>query len=185
MAPLWKYLHESANLKEFSSSADISKVLELAELDLKKGILIGELVFDCCQSFPKKEALEKLMEVAKRTQSERTVVESIFDYEDEQGYSSIIILFDMATWYRNQNNREYPSGPMLRDIEESVAYLIDLAKKFDLNLKKILNHTAKDGVTLFFQASMYSRKITKRLIEQKVKVNSIDPKFVTPFFRVR
>ena len=37
MAPLWEYLEESANHKEFSSSADISKVVELAELDLKKG----------------------------------------------------------------------------------------------------------------------------------------------------
>ena len=73
---------------------------------------------------------------------------------------------------------------MLRDIEESVAYLIDLAKKFDLNLKKILNQTTKHGATLFFQASAFSEKITKRLIEEKVKVNSIDLNFVTPFFRV-
>ena len=74
---------------------------------------------------------------------------------------------------------------MLRDIEESVAYLIDLAKKFDLNLKKILNQTTKHEATLFFQASAFSEKITKRLIKEQVKVNSINDKFMTPFFMVR
>ena len=184
MAPLWKYLEESVNYKEFSSSADISKMLELAELDLKRGTSIGELVYHCCRCFPIKEALEKLMEVAKRTESERNVVESVFDYEDQEGYNCIIALFTMAIWYRNKN-KKYPSGPMLREIEESVAYLIDLAKKFGLDLKKIINHTTKSGVTLFFQASAVSEKITKRLIEEEVKVNSIDDTFLTPFFRVR
>ena len=132
-----------------------------------------------------KEALEKLMEVAKQTESERNVVQSVFDYESENGYSCMISLLAMATCYRNRNNNEFPSGPMLRNIEESVVYLIDLAKKFELNLEKILNHTSKDGVTLFLTASMYSEKITKRLIEEKVKVNSIDHKFLTPSFRVR
>ena len=185
MASLGKYLHESANFKEFSSSAEISKVLELAELDLKKGTSIGELVFDCCRCFPKKEALEKLMEEAKRTESERNVVDSVFDYENQEGDTCMISLFDMATLYRNRNNNKYPSGPILREIEESVEYLIDLAKRFDLNLEEILNHTTEHGVTLFFRASMFSEKITKRLIEEKVKVNSIDHKFLTPFFRVR
>ena len=185
MASLRKYLKQSANYKEFSSSAEISKVLELAELDLKKGTSIGKLVYRCCRRFPKKEALEKLIEVAKRTESERNVVDSVFDYEDQNGYSCMITLFEMANGYRNKNNEKYPSGTMLRDIEESAEYLIDLAKKFDLNMNKILNHTAKNGLTVFFQASIFSEKITKRLIEEKVKVNSVDHKFVTPFFRVR
>ena len=74
---------------------------------------------------------------------------------------------------------------MLRDIEESVEYLIGLAKKFELDMKKILNHTTKSGETLFMGASIFSEKITKRLIEEKVKVNSITDLFMTPFFRVR
>ena len=184
MASLRKYLKQSANYKEFSSSAEISKVLELAELDLKKGTSIGKLVYRCCRRFPKKEALEKLIEVAKRTEGERNGMESVFDYGSQEGYSCMIALFEMANRYIKNDNK-YPSGPMLGDIEESVAYLIDLAKKFDLNLEKILNQTTKNGVTLFSQASISSEKITKRLIEEKIKVNSIDHKFLTPFFRVR
>ena len=91
----------------------------------------------------------------------------------------------MAACYRVRNNNQYPSGPMLRDIEESVEYLIDLAKKFKLDLKKILDHTTKSGEALFGAASVYSGKITKRLIEEKVKVNSINDMFMTPFFMVR
>ena len=139
MAPLWKYLEESANKKQFSSSAEISKVLEFAKNDLKKETLIGELVYHCCRRFPKKRALEKLMELAKRTESERKVVKSVFDYEDQDGQSCLISLFEMTAGYRVKNNGKFPSGPMLPDIEESVEYLIDLAKKFDPNLKKILN----------------------------------------------
>ena len=125
------------------------------------------------------------MEVAKQNESERNVVESVFDYEDQQGGSCMIALFDMANWYRIENNDNYPSGRMLLDIEDSVAYLIDLAKKFDLDLNNILNRTTKDGETLFSQASTFSEKITKLLIKEKVKVNSINDKFMTPFFRVR
>ena len=74
---------------------------------------------------------------------------------------------------------------MLRETEESCLYLIQLAKKFNLDLDKILNHTTNDGTTLFFNASMFSEEITKFLLDQNVKVNSIDHKFSTPSFRVR
>ena len=92
----------------------------------------------------------------------------------------------MATWNRNENNFEYPSGPMLLEIEETCLYLIGKAKDSKLDLDKPLNHTTKDGTTLFFQASVFSEPITKYLLaEEVVRVNSIDDTFVTPFFRVR
>ena len=75
---------------------------------------------------------------------------------------------------------------MLDDIEESCLFLIGKAKDFELDLDKILNHTTKDGSTLFTGASMYSERITKYLLTEKdVRVNSNDDNFVTPFFRVR
>ena len=137
---LRKYLEESANKRKFTSSAQISFVVKFAKLDLDKGASIGQLVHDCCSYFPKKEALEKLIEVANTTESEKNVVESIFDYEDQEGYTCMISLFDMATSYRKMN-KKYPAGPMLRDIEESFVYLIELAKNFDLDFEKIINHT--------------------------------------------
>ena len=103
----------------------------------------------------------------------------------------LLVLLLLSIWqqstflYRNRNNNKNPSGPMLRDLEESIFYLIDLAKCFNLDLKKILNHTTNGGHTLFFLASVVSEKITRRLLEENVQVNSVDDKFVTPFFRVR
>ena len=73
---------------------------------------------------------------------------------------------------------------MLRDIEASCLYLFQVAKKLNLDLDKILNHTAKNGNNLFSEASIYSEEITKFLLDQNVKVNSITHNFVTPFFRV-
>ena len=70
MKDFYQYLEESVNLKEFSSSADITTMLKLAELDLENGISIGDLFECCCECFPKKEALEKLIELAKRSESE-------------------------------------------------------------------------------------------------------------------
>ena len=116
---------------------------------------------------------------------ESSVVKSVFDFEDQEGFNCLIVLFQMAKGYRIENNNEYPSGPMLREIEESFAFLIDLAKKFGLDLNKLLNHTTKHGQTVFYNASIFSEKIMKRLIEEKVKVNSINDMFLTPFFRVR
>ena len=42
------YLYKSANYEEFSSSAKIEVMLELAKLDLKKGTTIPESIFSCC-----------------------------------------------------------------------------------------------------------------------------------------
>ena len=95
-----------------------------------------------------------------------------------------LFFFEMAIAYRNATGED-PSGPLLRHIEESCFYLIDLAKCFNLDLKKILNHTTKSGETLFDVASVYSETITRRLLEEDVQVNSVNDSFVTPFFRVR
>lgn len=90
----------------------------------------------------------------------------------------------MATKYRNRNNDEYPSGPMLRGIEESCLYLIELGKSAKLDLDEVLNHTKKNGDTLLADASIFSEKITRQLLIEDVRVNSINHMFVTPFFRV-
>ena len=58
-----EYLEATANLR---SSAKIPTLLKLAKLDLQKGTTIVELVYSCCQSFPKKEAIESLIDLGKQ-----------------------------------------------------------------------------------------------------------------------
>ena len=87
----------------------------------------------------------------------------------------------MANMYRIET-KKFPTGPMLGEIEESCSFLIELAKSAKLDLGKILNHTTKNGVTLFFDASAFSNKLTTQLLTQNVKVNSIGHNFVTPYF---
>ena len=178
------YLGESANFEEFSSSAKIEVMLELARLDLRKGTTIPELIFRCCQVFPKKDALEKLLELGKQTQTEKEVAKSVLEFQNDEGYSCLQTTFEMGNGHRKRTDK-YPSGPLMHDIEESCFYLIDLAKRFNLDLKKILNHTARDGTTLFSLASIFSETLTRQLLEENVRVNSVDDKFLTPFFRVR
>ena len=158
-------------------------MLKLVKLDLRKGTTLFELIL-CCKWFPKKAAIQSLIELGKEIQSEEKVVGGVFQFQDQQGVSCLSGLFEMANAYRNAT-KQYPSGPMLVDIEESCAYLIQLAKSAKLDLNKILNHTDKVGQTLFSRASNYSEKMTKQLLMENVRVNSVDVLFVTPFFRVR
>ena len=179
------YLRYSADYEQFTSSAKIDVMLELARLDLQKGTTIPELIIKCCKFLPKKEAIEKLIELGKQNETDEQVAKSALEFQDHEGYSCLTGIFDLASKYRNRNNGKFASGPMLRDIEESCFYLIDLAKCFNLDLKKILHHTTKGGETLFFAASAMSETVTRRLLEENVEVNSVDDTFVAPYFRVR
>ena len=179
------YLLLSRNTEEFSSSANIEVMLQLAKLDLQKGSTIPRLVDACCHSFPKREALEALIELGRQGETGEKVARSVLEYQNREGGNCLMSLFQMASYNRYEKSRDYPSGLMMNDIEESCVYLIDLAKAFNLNLEKILNHTAKNGFTLFFEATRYSETITRRLLEENVHVNSIIYTFTTPWFRVR
>ena len=176
------YLFLSVSLKQFSSSAKISILLELAKLDLQKGSSIAELVYSCCKFFPKKEAIESLIELGKQSESEEKVVESVFNFENHLGFNVLIGLFAMANKCRHL---KYSSDELICNIEESYRYLIKLAKSAK-SFDKIINHTTKNGSTFFLCASIYSEEITRHLLEEKVaKINSITDLFVTPYFKVR
>ena len=102
------YLRYSADFEEFSSSAKIEVMLELAKLDLQKGTTIAELVFACCQLFPKKEALQKLIELGKQSETGREVAKSVLEFQDHTGSSCLTITFDMAANYVINNIRKVP-----------------------------------------------------------------------------
>ena len=178
------YLCLSANYKEFSSSAEISTLIKLAKLDLEKGTTICELVFSCCKWIPKKAAIQSMIELGIQNENEKKVVESVLEFQDHHASSCLTIIFDMAS-QRYNDDFQYPSAPMLRYIEESCLYMIELARSSNLDLEKILNHTTRTGDTLFFNASIFSEEITKRLLLEPVRLNSINHTFGTAFFRVR
>ena len=174
------YLAYSANYEQFASSAKIPIMLDLAKLDLQKGTTIAQLVHSCCLFFPIKEALQKLIELGNE---EAVVAKSVLEFEDHTGYNCLISLFNMAAHYRNITY-DFPPDSKLHQIEEICFYLIGLGKSHNVDMKKILNHTANEGTTLFSYAASFSERLTKYLIEE-VKVNSIDFHFFTPIFRVR
>ena len=173
----------SADFEKFSSSAELSIMLELAKLDLKKRTTTAEMVFACCRWFPKRQALEMLIDFGIKSDSE-DVTKAVFDYHDHEDYNCMISLFTMATKYRNKT-KKYPTGPMLHEIEECCFYLIELANMSGVDLKKYLNHTTKHGITLFDQAAAYSKRLTLYLLKENAKINSINSYFMTPSFRVR
>ena len=111
------YLVSSANFKEFSSSAEIPIMIKLAKLDLYKGTTIPELIFTCCRFFPTKNALQQLIQLG-MNQSEEKMVKSVFDFKDYQDSNCLTGLFCLATKYSSPFE-QFPSGPMLQNIEES------------------------------------------------------------------
>ena len=170
------YLYLSVNHEEFSSSAKTSTLLKLAKLDLKRGTTIPELVFPCCRWFPNKEVIGSLFELGNETESEEKVVEQVFEFRNQTGSNSLIILFEMADGYKLHNLKK-PSAAMLCDIEDSCLYLIEMIKSVNLDLNKILNYKAsKNSRTLFFAASTYSKKIKQLLLKENVQVCKIDVK---------
>ena len=190
------YLYLSC-YRQFSVSPNISVLLKLAELDLKKGTSIGELVFTCCQCCPKKEAVRSLIDLAKQGESQEKVVGRIFEFEQQEGVNCLIATFRMAAVFEHVRENAPPSvlqkfkhrwdetPAFLADIEETCIFLIRLARSANLDLDKILNHTMANGKTLFHLAAHHSEKIAKYLLKENVKINSITDDFFTPSLKVR
>ena len=188
---LW--LSSPTNYYKFSSSVDLSDVEKLARLDLKKGTTIPELVHTCCFRFPKRKAIEKMIEIGKdilvlsqlSRESEKELAENIFNFRNQNGFSCLITLFDCAARYVYEHNNYPDNLPMMREIEESFFFLIEYAESNNIDMKIILNATTKGGQTLFYKASIYSESIAEYLLNFGVNVNSVDYTFRTPIIRVR
>ena len=175
------YLIKSTNLSEFSSSAKVPAMIRLGKLDREKGSTLYDLFYLCCRYFPKKAAIQGLIENEKTTQGE--TAKKMFEFRNSTDSNCLIAMFEMATRYNLTTGRD-PVGEMLSEIEDSIFYLIDLAERHNLDVAGILNHTAKNGDTLFTQASFLSKRVCRYLLEKGVKVNSIDNLFRTPGFKV-
>ena len=123
-------------------------MIELAKLDLQKETTIPELVFSCCQFFPIKKALMKLIELAQRNENDEKLAKNVIDFQDDEyGFNCLTTIFDTTTKYTIATQR-LPTGPMLREIEDSFFFLIELFESNNLFLDKALNQTSKLGDTL-------------------------------------
>ena len=113
------------------------------------------------------------------------LVDSIFRYTDEEGNTSLMVLFQLAAGYWNQTGK-YPDStmPIMKEIESSAFYLLKLAEDNNLNMDHILNRTANNGITLFFIAARFSETLASELLKKNVVVTTVDYKFQIPTFRV-
>ena len=113
------------------------------------------------------------------------LAESIFSYKDKNGANCLIFSFDMIAKYQNET-RSLPdsSMPMFNEIESTIFYLIKLADDNNLNLDKILNSLTEDGVTLFWNATLYSESLALELLSRNVDVKIVNHLFQTTSFRV-
>ena len=113
------------------------------------------------------------------------LLESIFRYTDEEGHTCLLILFQLAEGYLNQTDY-YPDSaiPLWNEIESSAFYLIKLAEDNNLNMVHILNQTADDGRTFFWQAALFSETLASELLKKNVVVTTVDSTFLIPEFRV-
>ena len=122
--------------------------------------------------------LEKTMDTA-------TLAKSIFEFTVNEGYSCLLVLFDMMIKYHNQTSKLPDSNlPMFDEIESTVFYLIKMAEDNNLKMDEILNRTTNNGTTLFFQAALYSESLASELLKKNVVVTTVDNLFQTPSFRV-
>ena len=97
----------------------------------------------------------------------------------------MIISFDMMAKYQIETgNLPDSSMKMFNKIESTICYLIKLVENNKLNLNKILNWVAEDGMTLFFRATVYSESLAIELLKRNVDVKIVDNLFQTLSFRV-
>ena len=81
------------------------------------------------------------------------LVKTVLDY-NVNGYTCLLVLFDMMIGYNNQTgNLPGSSLPMFIEIESTAFYLIKLAEDNKLPMDVILNWTADHGLTLFQSAA--------------------------------
>ena len=114
-----------------------------------------------------------------------TLAKSIFEFANKDKYNCLMILFDMMAGYKSKTGKLPDSTmPMFTEIETSAFHLIKMAEDNNLNMDDVLNHTADNGRTLFYQAAVFSESVAIELLKRNVVVTKVDNLFSIPSFRV-
>ena len=143
---------------------------------------IAEIVFAICAFYPKKEIIELVLETTNE-KDKTALISSIFEYENYTGHNCLLVALNFVMKC-NDGNVLYPESPVIKDTEATVRHLIRLGDDKNLKMMDILNHTRKDGVTLFHLSSVFIPSLANTLLERKVNVKTVDRIFITLSFKV-
>ena len=184
------YLDYAFNEELGVTSAGLSEIDKLVKLDLKTGVPVAEILYNCCLNFPRRDALEII--VANGTaglsnQEIKTLAAEIFACGSADGLNCLNVIFQLVNRISRcvQPNL---AGPIIQnlvpDIEKSFDFLMTWGQENDVDMIKVLNTPWNDGNTFLARALVFSPHITSVIIDRGVKVNSIDCRFITPFMKV-
>lgn len=178
------YMFKKRDVKTLTNSANLDTILKFAKFDQALGTTIPELILYCCRHAPKKEFIKKLFSLD-TTSDKATAVKKVLDYTDKIGSNCLMNCFDLAVGYSQETGDlpELTTG-MMAEIENTIQFLIKLGNMKRVDMKSVLNHTTKEGSTLFLLASYYSEKLTYQLLHRRVDVKTVNFSFLTPSFRV-
>lgn len=156
------YMFKKRDAKTLTTSANLDTMMKFAQLDRVLGSTIPEMIFDCCLHAPKKEFISKLISLD-TTSDKSTVVKNVLNYTEENGSNCLIQCFGMAIDYANENDASpKPTTGMMTEIEDTILFLIVMGELNNVDMNRVLNHTAKNGTTLFDSASRYSENTFTR-----------------------
>ena len=148
------------------------------------GTTVAQFVFACCWHFPKMSLIEDIIKLEKKMDT-ATLAKSIFELVNNEGYTCLLVLFNMMAGYHNQTGKLPDSNlQMFDEIESTAFYLIEMAEDKNLKMDDILNWTTDDGTTLFFQAAFFSESLARELLKKNVVVKTVDNLLDIPSFRV-
>ena len=80
------YLKNAVNWDKCLSRAKHVVIMQLAEIDLKKGTKLEQIVFNCCWYAPLKRNIERLISLANEELVEEKL-KKILEYQDMDGYN--------------------------------------------------------------------------------------------------
>ena len=148
------------------------------------GTTVAQFVFACCWHFPKMSLIEDIIKLEKKMDT-ATLAKSIFELVNNEGYTCLLVLFNMMAGYHNQTGKLPDSNlPMFTEIESTTFYLIKMAEDNNLKMDNILNWTTNNGKTLFWLAALFSESLASELLKKNVVVTTVDNLFRIPSFRV-
>ena len=120
------------------------------------GTSIAELVFGCCGHCPRKFFIQEIIKL-EQTMALPKLVETIFDYKDDEGDNCMIQSFRiMSAYHTTTGSLPDSSMKMTIEVESTLFYFIKLAEDSGLNISKILNWTSFNGTTFFWYTANYS-----------------------------
>ena len=181
------YLFATANRDLCSSHAKPDLIMELARIDLKKGLQPEVIVSVCCALSPFKTVIQEIIAISfsliQNYKTSRQLMENIFAHEDADRVNCLMNCYYMLG-DDNHKGIDPNTTSMKKEIEDTIVLLIEMGIDNGVDMARVINHVSKYGTTLFRLSSLFSEKVTLILMKMDVKVNEITLSFETVSFKV-